>query len=38
MHSFTMQDTVTYEYDYPATGGWLPPPPDVHQVNWVLVP
>ena len=38
MHSFAMQDTVTYEYGHPATGGWLPPPPNVHQVSWPLVP
>lgn len=38
MHSFTMQDTVTYEYGYPAAGWWLPPPPDIRQVSWVLVP
>lgn len=38
MHSFGMHDTVTYEYGYPAAGGWLPPPPDIHQVSYVLVP
>lgn len=38
MHSFAMQDTVTYEYGHPAAGWWLPPPPDVHQVSWPLVP
>ncbi|WP_426689769.1 alpha/beta fold hydrolase [Rhodanobacter ginsengiterrae] len=38
MHSFAMQDAVTYEYGYPATGWWLPPPPDIHQVSWLLVP
>jgi pimeloyl-ACP methyl ester carboxylesterase len=38
MHSFTMQDTTTYEYGYPAAGWWLPPPPDIRQVSWVLVP
>jgi hypothetical protein len=38
MHSFAMQDTVTYEYGHPAAGWWLPPPPNVHQANWLLVP
>jgi len=38
MHSFAMQDTVTYEYGYPAWGGWLPPAPPVQQVSWLLVP
>ena len=38
MHSFAMQDTVTYEYGYPAAGWWLPPPPNTHQVSWLLVP
>jgi pimeloyl-ACP methyl ester carboxylesterase len=38
MHSFAMQDAVTYEYGYPAAGWWLPPPPDIHQVSWLLVP
>lgn len=38
MHSFAMQDAVTYEYGYPAAGSWLPPPPNTHQANWVLVP
>lgn len=38
MHSFAMQDNVTYEYGYPAAGRWLPPPPNVHQVSWRLVP
>ena len=38
MHSFAMQDAVTYEYGYPATGWWLPPPPNIHQVSWLLVP
>jgi hypothetical protein len=38
MHSFTMQDTVTYEYGHPATGPGLPPAPDIHQVSWMLVP
>jgi len=38
MHSFAMQDTVTYEYGYPAAGSWLPPPPNVRQVSWTLVP
>ncbi|APG03914.1 alpha/beta hydrolase [Luteibacter rhizovicinus DSM 16549] len=38
MHSFAMQDTVTYEYGYPASGAWLPRPPPVQQVSWLLVP
>jgi hypothetical protein len=38
MHSFAMQDAVTYEYGYPAAGWWLPPPPNIHQVSWLLVP
>lgn len=38
MHSFAMQDTVTYEYGYPAAGSRLPPPPDIHQVSYLLVP
>ncbi|HTI84142.1 MAG TPA: alpha/beta fold hydrolase [Acetobacteraceae bacterium] len=38
MHSFAMQDAVTYEYGYPATGWRLPPPPNIHQVSWLLVP
>lgn len=38
MHSFAMQDTVTYEYGHPAAGWWLPPPPNIHQVSWLLVP
>lgn len=38
MHSFAMQDSATYEYGYPVTGSWLPPPPNVQQVNWLLVP
>jgi len=38
MHSFAMQDTVTYEYGHPATGWWLPPAPNVHQASWLLVP
>jgi hypothetical protein len=38
MHSFAMQDTVTYEYGHPATGWWLPPPPNIHQVSSRLVP
>jgi pimeloyl-ACP methyl ester carboxylesterase len=38
MHSFAMQDTITYEYGHPAAGWWLPPPPNVHQANWLLVP
>jgi pimeloyl-ACP methyl ester carboxylesterase len=37
MHSFAMQDSVTYEYGYPAAGWWLPPPPNIHQVSWLLV-
>lgn len=38
MHSFAMQDATTYEYGYPAAGWWLPPPPNTHQANWLLVP
>ncbi len=38
MHSFAMQDAVTYEYGYPAAGSWLPPPPNTYQANWLLVP
>lgn len=38
MHSFGMHDTVTYEYGHPAAGVWLPPPPNVHQVSYRLVP
>ena len=38
MHSFGMQDSVTYEYGYPALGSWLPLPPDVRGVSWSLVP
>ena len=38
MHSFSMHDSTTYEYGYPATGSWLPPPPDMRQVSWPLVP
>jgi len=38
MHSFAMQDAVTYEYGHPAAGWWLPPPPNIHQVSWLLVP
>ena len=38
MHSFAMQDSVTYEYGHPAAGWWLPPPPNVHEVSWRLVP
>jgi pimeloyl-ACP methyl ester carboxylesterase len=38
MHSFAMQDAVTYEYGYPAAGSWLPPPPNTHQVKGLLVP
>lgn len=38
MHSFAMHDTVTYEYGYRAAGWWLPPPPNIHQVSWPLVP
>ena len=38
MHSFAMQDTVTYEYGFPAAGWLLPPAPWVQQVSWRLVP
>ncbi|UPG94323.1 alpha/beta fold hydrolase [Luteibacter aegosomatissinici] len=38
MHSFSMQDSVTYEYGFPAAGWLLPPPPLVQQVSWRLVP
>jgi hypothetical protein len=38
MHSFAMQDAVTYEYGYPAAGSWLPPPPNTRQVKGLLVP
>lgn len=38
MHSFAMQDSVTYEYGFPAGGWLLPLPPIVQQVSWVLVP
>jgi pimeloyl-ACP methyl ester carboxylesterase len=38
MHSFAMRDDATYEYGHPAAGWWLPPPPNVHQVSWLLVP
>ncbi|GAA0683801.1 alpha/beta fold hydrolase [Dyella marensis] len=38
MHSFGMRDSAAYEYGYPARGPWLPLPPDVGQVSWVLVP
>lgn len=38
MHSFAMHDSVTYEYGYPAGGSWLPPPPNIHQVSWPLLP
>jgi pimeloyl-ACP methyl ester carboxylesterase len=38
MHSFAMHDSTTYEYGYPATGAWLPPPPAVRQVSWLLIP
>ncbi|EIL91529.1 alpha/beta fold hydrolase [Rhodanobacter spathiphylli] len=38
MHSFAMQDAMTHEYGYPAAGWWLPPPPNTHQANWLLVP
>lgn len=38
MHSFGMHDSAAYEYGYPAMGSWLPPPPDVRQVSWRLVP
>lgn len=38
MHSFAMQDSMTYEYGHPAAGWWLPPPPNVHEVSWRLVP
>lgn len=38
MHSFGMHDAVTHEYGFPAAGSWLPPPPDVREVSWRLVP
>lgn len=38
MHSFAMQDAVTYEYGHSTFGWWLPPPPNVHQMSWRLVP
>ena len=38
MHSFAMQDAVSYEYGYPAGGWLLPPPPSIRQVSWLLVP
>ena len=38
MHSFAMQDAVTYEYGSPATGGALPPPPSILQLSYLLVP
>ncbi|NII72484.1 pimeloyl-ACP methyl ester carboxylesterase [Dyella sp. SG562] len=38
MHSFGMRDSVAYQYGYQALGPWLPLPPDVRQVSWVLVP
>lgn len=38
MHSFAMQDAVTYEYGFPAAGWLLPPPPIVRQVSWLLDP
>lgn len=38
MHSFAMQDAVTYEYGRSTLGWWLPPPPNIHQVGWRLVP
>ncbi|WP_329743052.1 alpha/beta fold hydrolase [Dyella sp. A6] len=38
MHSFTMHDSTTYDYGHQASGSWLPPPPDIHQVSGSLVP
>ena len=38
MHSFGMHDSATYEYGSHAAGGSLPPPPDLQQVSWQLVP
>jgi pimeloyl-ACP methyl ester carboxylesterase len=38
MHSFAMQDAVTYEYGFPAAGWLLPPPPIIRQVSWLLDP
>lgn len=38
MHSFAMQDTVTYEYGHPAADWRLPPPPNIHEVSYLLVP
>ena len=38
MHSFGMQDSVAYEYGYPAIGTWLPLPPNTWLVNYPLVP
>jgi pimeloyl-ACP methyl ester carboxylesterase len=38
MHSFAMQDAVSYEYGFPAAGWLLPPPPVIRQVSWLLVP
>jgi hypothetical protein len=38
MHSFGMHDTTTYEYGNAASGSTLPPPPDVRQVSYRLIP
>jgi len=38
MHSFAMQDAVTYEYGFPAAGWLLSPPPIIRQVSWLLDP
>ncbi|UPG85971.1 alpha/beta hydrolase [Luteibacter aegosomatis] len=38
MHSFAMQDSTTYEYGFPAVGGWLPLPPIIPQQGWLLNP
>ncbi len=38
MHSFGIYDSTAYQYGYPSTGSWLPPPPDVWQVSWRLIP
>lgn len=38
MHSFSIHDTATYEYGYRAAGWSLPPPPNIHQVSYRLVP
>jgi pimeloyl-ACP methyl ester carboxylesterase len=38
MHSFAMQDSVTYEYGNPAAGSALPQPPRIREVSWALTP